>query len=85
MKSLLKKSLAPIQSEIVNLLGDGVPSKTLSFKWEFEAKRACTTIEDDPRKEFRFFLTYKGVVFVFRPLLNHLDYPRDACRRIPKC
>ncbi|EFN76256.1 hypothetical protein EAI_15766, partial [Harpegnathos saltator] len=44
----LKKAM-DIYSEMVNVLGESAPSKTMICKWILEFQRGCTSIEDDPR------------------------------------
>ncbi|EFN80937.1 hypothetical protein EAI_15129, partial [Harpegnathos saltator] len=38
-----------IHSEMVNVLGESAPSKTMVCKWALEFQRSHTSIEDDPR------------------------------------
>lgn len=51
VKFLVKKGLKAMEiySEMVNVLGDAAPSKTMVCKWALEFKRGRTSLEDDPR------------------------------------
>ncbi|EFN84667.1 hypothetical protein EAI_06961, partial [Harpegnathos saltator] len=47
---LVKKDLKAIEihSEMVNVLGESAPSKTMVCKWALKFQRGRTSIEDDP-------------------------------------
>lgn len=51
IKFFVKKGLKAmeIHSEMVNVLGDTAPSKTMVCKWAQEFQRGRTSVEDDPR------------------------------------